>query len=143
VVTEALVGAGLVLTGNTADTLTTARPFWMAAHLLNTFVLLAFLTMTACLASGSPPLRPNVEGKYKIALAVGVAAIFIVGITGSLAALASMIFPSDTLAKGIAQDFSATSNALLRLRLLHPISAIIAMCPTAIFGWLARKRIWQ
>jgi heme A synthase len=38
VITEALVGAGLVLTGNTAETLTAARPFWMAGHLINTFI---------------------------------------------------------------------------------------------------------
>jgi heme A synthase len=29
IITEALVGAGLVLTGNTAETLTAARPFWI------------------------------------------------------------------------------------------------------------------
>ena len=39
VATEAAVGAGLVLTGNTAETLTDERPFWMAGHLINTFIL--------------------------------------------------------------------------------------------------------
>ena len=140
VVAEALVGAGLVLTGNTANTLTAARPFWMAGHLLNTFVLLAFLTITAWLASGAAPIRSNVEGRYKVALTVGVAAIFVVGITGSLAALASMIFPSGTLVEGLAKDFSAASDALLRLRLLHPISAILAsVFLIFLTGWLAKE----
>jgi heme a synthase len=140
VVTEALVGAGLVLTGNTAETLSAARPFWMAGHLLNTFVLLAFLTLTARYARGGAPWHFARNGKYNIAISIGTAAIFLVGITGSIAALASMIFPSGTLAEGISRDFSETSNILLRLRLLHPITAIL----TSVFvifltGWLARE----
>ncbi|PYT00127.1 MAG: hypothetical protein DMF63_09165 [Acidobacteria bacterium] len=38
IVTEALVGAGLVLTGNTAETLTDARPFWAVGHLIMVFI---------------------------------------------------------------------------------------------------------
>ncbi len=140
IVTEALVGAGLVLTGNTAGALTAARPFWMAGHLINTFILLAFLTLTARYACCGEPLRQPVAGKYKAAIAVGIAAIFIVGITGSIAALAHMVFPSGTLAEGIGKDFSPASNYLLRLRLLHPITAIL----TSVFlifltGWLAAQ----
>lgn len=140
VVTEGLVGAGLVLTGNTAETLTAARPFWAAGHLLNTFILLAFLTLTARYASGGLQLRWNVDRKYIIAITVGAIAVFIVGITGSIAALTHMLFPSGTLAEGMAADFSPTSHMLLRLRLLHPITAIL----TSVFlvfltGWLAKE----
>ena len=140
VVTEALVGAGLVLTGNTAETLTAARPFWMAGHLLNTFILLAFLTLSAHFASGGSAMIDRVPGKYRSMIFLGVATIFIVGITGSIAALASMLFPSGTLTEGLARDFSGTSNMLLRLRLLHPITAIL----TSVFliflaGWLAKE----
>jgi heme A synthase len=140
VVTEALVGAGLVLTGNTAETLTASRPFWMAGHLLNTFVLLAFLTLTAHYASGGASLRRATGGKYNVALSIGVAAIFFVGITGSIAALASMVFPSGTLTEGISKDFSETSSVLLRLRLLHPIAAILtSVFLVYITGWLAKE----
>lgn len=140
VVTEALVGAGLVLTGNTAETLTAARPFWMAGHLINTFILLAFLTLTARYACGGSAPLPDLGGKYKAAIAVGAIAVAVVGITGSIAALASMLFPSGTLAEGVAADFSSTSHTLLRLRLLHPITAIL----TSVFlvfltGWLAKE----
>lgn len=141
VLTEGAVGAGLVLTGNTAETLTAARPFWMAAHLINTFTLLAFLVLTARSASGLPKLRFNVEIKYLAGLVFGVTAILIVGVSGSIAALSSMIFPSGTISEGIAKDFSETSHILLRLRLLHPITAIL----TSVFviflsGWLAKER---
>lgn len=141
VLTEGAVGAGLVLTGNTAETLTAARPFWMAAHLIITFTLLAFLVLTARSSSGLPKLRFNVEAKYVAGLVFGVIAILIVGVSGSIAALSSMIFPSGTISEGIAKDFSETSHILLRLRLLHPITAIL----TSVFviflsGWLAKER---
>lgn len=140
VVFEGLIGRGLVLTGNTAENLTPERPFWMAGHLLNTFILLAFLTLTAWYASGGTPLRYKVDKKYLAIIAIGILAVFVVGISGSIAALSHMIFPSGTLAEGVAKDFSPTSNILLRLRLLHPITAIL----TSVFlifltGWLAKE----
>jgi heme A synthase len=140
IVTEAAVGAGLVLTGNTAETLTAARPFWMTGHLINTFILLAFLTLTARYASGGPAPNYETNKRYLPAIAIGLAAVIIVGVTGSIAALSSMIFPDGTVVEGIAKDFSSTSNILLRLRPLHPITAIV----TSIFlvflvGWLTKE----
>ncbi|MEJ7623914.1 MAG: COX15/CtaA family protein [Pyrinomonadaceae bacterium] len=140
ILTEALVGAGLVLTGNTADTLTAARPFWMAGHLLNTFVLLTFLTLTARYASGGAQMTWNVRRGHQLAIGMGVFAVFVVGITGSIAALSHMLFPAGTLAEGVAADFSSASHTLLRLRLLHPFTAIL----TSVFlifltGWLATE----
>src|SRR5947209_11305003 len=64
VVIEGLLGAGLVLTGNTAENLTPERPLWMAAHLVNTFILLAYLTLTARYASGGRPIYFRTERKY-------------------------------------------------------------------------------
>ena len=140
VVIEGLLGRSLVLTGNTAMNLTPERPFWMAGHLINTFILLAFLTLTGYYASGGNKLSWNAPAKYKAAIVGGVAAIFIVGITGSVAALASMIFPSGTLSEGLAADLSPTSNMLVRLRLLHPITAIAAgVVLIFIAGWLGRE----
>ncbi|MEZ4616464.1 MAG: heme A synthase [Caldilineaceae bacterium] len=46
-ITEALVGAGLVLLEYVALDQSVARAYWMAAHLANTFLLLAALTLTA------------------------------------------------------------------------------------------------
>ncbi|MBA3769620.1 MAG: COX15/CtaA family protein [Blastocatellia bacterium] len=140
VLTEGAIGAGLVLTGNTAQTLTAARPFWMAGHLINTFVLLTFLTLTARRASGGGRLNFEIERKPIVALFVGIVAILFVGMTGSIAALSHMLFPAETLSEGLASDFSATSHALLRLRLLHPVSAIL----TSVFlifltGWITKE----
>ena len=139
ILTEALVGAGLVLTGNTAETLTAARPFWMAGHLTNTFILLAFLTLNCWYAMGGARItfggKKNVNG----ALAAGAIGIFAVGITGSIAALSNMLFPSETLASGIAADFSETSHLIVRLRVLHPItSVLIGVFIFMLAGWLKR-----
>lgn len=142
VLTEGAIGAGLVLTGNTAETLTAARPFWMAAHLVNTFILLAFLTLTARRASGEPGISLRSGRGYLGGVAGGVLLIFVVSITGSIAALSHMIFPAGSLTEGIAQDLSPTSHALLRLRTLHPITAIL----TSVFlifltSWMAKSAV--
>src|SRR5687768_16030561 len=52
IVTEVLIGAVLVLTGNTAESLTTERPFLAIGHLINSFLLLASLALTAWYAGG-------------------------------------------------------------------------------------------
>ncbi|MBA2736827.1 MAG: COX15/CtaA family protein [Pyrinomonadaceae bacterium] len=124
IVIEGLLGAGLVLTGNTAENLTSERPFWMAAHLINTLILLAFLTLTAWFASGGKHLNFKAQPKVLLLLGLGVFGIFLIGMSGSVAALSSMLFPSVTLSEGIAKDFSETSHILLRLRVSHPILSI-------------------
>jgi cytochrome c oxidase assembly protein subunit 15 len=140
VVIEGLLGAGLVLTGNTAENLTPERPFWMAAHLVNTLILLAFLTLAVWFAGGGRKLSFGVDRKYLIATLACVFLIFLVGISGSIAALGSMLFPSATIAEGITKDFSPTSNLLLRLRLVHPILSILtSVALMFIAGWLRRE----
>ena len=140
IITEALVGAGLVLTGNTAGTLTAARPFWMIGHLTNTFILLAFLTLTAWFASGGKRLNFKARPKILLLLGLGVFGIFLIGMSGSVAALSSMLFPSATLSEGIAKDFSATSHILLRLRVSHPIlSIMVGVFLVFLAGWIKSK----
>ena len=55
--TEAGVGAGLVLFQLVADNASFARAMFLAVHLVNTFTLLACLTATAWWLSGGAPLR--------------------------------------------------------------------------------------
>ena len=140
VIVEGALGAGLVLTGNTAETLTAARPFWMAGHLITTLILLTFLTLTAWLASNEKSLSFKVSPKILTVLGAAVFGILLVGMSGSVAALSSMLFPSATLAEGLAKDFSATSNILLRLRILHPILSIsLGVYLFFLAGWLKNK----
>ena len=141
IITEVLVGAGLVLTGNTAEAVTAARPFWAIGHLINTFILLAFLTLTAWSASRDRSefvFTRDPKAMWLIVLAV--AAILLVGTSGSVAALSNMLFPSETLAEGISKDFSTASNILLRLRLSHPILSIMTgVYVIFLAGWLKAR----
>ncbi len=142
VLIEGALGAGLVLTGNTAETLTPARPFWMGAHLINTLVLLTLLTITAWTASRGRSLKIVGDRTQLKWITVGVLLIFAVGITGSIAALSNMIFPSGTISEGIAKDFSATSHTILRIRPLHPILAAVSVIFLVFWaGWLKGKKI--
>jgi heme A synthase len=140
IITEALVGAGLVLTGNTAESLTAARPFWAIGHLTNTFILLAFLSLTAWFAGGGKIFNFKAQPKVLLFLGIAVLGIFFVGASGSVAALSSMLFPSETLTEGLAKDFSATSHVLLRLRVSHPIlSIMVGVFLVFLAGWFKSK----
>ena len=46
-------------------------------------------------------------------------------ITGAIAALGDTLFPATSLAQGLRQDFSGAASFLLRLRVLHPIFAVL------------------
>lgn len=141
IIIEGIIGGLLVLTGNTAANWTPTRPFWMAAHLINTFTLIAVLALTAWFASGGKSFSLlKTQRKVLILLAIATVGIFIAGMSGSIAALSSMLFPSSTLSEGIAKDFSATSHYLLRLRVFHPILSIM----TGVFliflaGWCRKQ----
>jgi heme A synthase len=137
IIVEALIGRGLVLTGNTADNWTPSRPFWTAGHLINTFLLLACLALTAWFAGSERKLSFRLPAKVWILIAIGVASILFVGVSGSMAALTNMLFPSGTLAEGLARDFDPNSHYLLQLRISHPILSIL----TGVYlfflsGWL-------
>lgn len=147
IIFEALIGAGLVLTGNTAQNLTPTRPLWMAAHLITTFSLLAALALTAWFSRGGKPFSFDaVPRKILLLLAIAVAGFLMVGMSGSVAALSSMLFPSTSLSEGLSNDFSATSHYLLRLRISHPVLSIVVGIYLAFFaGWLKaqiRNNLW-
>lgn len=119
--TEALVGAGLVLFRMVADNPDTARGYWSAAHLTNTLLLLAALTLHAYWAHGGPALRLKRGAWVFGAVLLG---WMLLGASGAIAALGDTLFPSSSLAEGMAADFSASSHLFLRLRTIHPILAL-------------------
>ncbi len=140
IITEALIGAGLVLTGNTALANTAARPFWAIGHLLNTFVLIASLSLTAWLASGGSEISLRNRGRYVWILALGIVGFIFIGASGSLAALSSMLYETKSLTEGLQQDFAGSSPLLLRLRISHPIlSVLVGISIAFLAGWLKNK----
>ena len=138
--TEAGVGAGLVLFELVADNASMARALFMAVHLTNTFVLIAWLALTAWWLSGGEAMTPTATPGRATAVAGLLAAVIVVGVSGAIAALGDTLFPSRTLAEALAADLSPTSHLLLRLRMLHPALAIATAALLAITApWLARR----
>ncbi len=125
IITEGLLGAGLVLFELVADNESAARAFSMAAHLVNTFLLLAVMTLTAWWASGGGPIRVRGQGKVGWLILGGFVMMLVLGASGAVTALGDTLFPARSLAEGITQDFSPTANFLVRLRIWHPVIAVI------------------
>jgi heme A synthase len=123
---EAAVGAALVLFRLVADNPSMARAMFMATHLVNTFFLLAALTLTAWFAGGGAPLRWRGHGWRSGALALGVLALLLAGVSGAVAALGDTLWPARSLSEALQQDLSPTAHLLIRLRLLHPAIAAAA-----------------
>ena len=62
IITEALIGAGLVLLELVADNSSSARGVWVAGHLINTFFLVAFLALTGWWAKATEPVHWLIYG---------------------------------------------------------------------------------
>ena len=132
--TEALVGAGLVLFRMVADNPSTARAAWMAAHLINTFLLLAALTWMAVSARQDDGVRFPVDRWLRRAFGGAAVTMLLVGVSGAVAALGDSLFPASNLVDGIVDDFSPSSHVFLRLRLWHPVIAVLG---SGYLMWLA------
>lgn len=123
---EALLGALLVKLGYVAENQSAGRMVLLSIHLSNTLLLVAALTLTARMLSTGQRWA-ELRGPRRVGLAVsGLLATIVVGVSGSMAALGDTLFPASSLRGAFAQDFAANSPWLLRLRLVHPISAAVA-----------------
>ncbi len=128
-ISEALLGAALVLLEHVAKNQSSARAYSLSAHLLNTLTLLACLTLTAWWATRAAPVRVGGRAVWMAACSLGV--VMILGVSGAIAALGDTLFPSRSLAEGLARDFDPAASVFVRLRILHPMIAALAG------GWLA------
>lgn len=131
---EALLGALLVLLRLVAHNQSAARGVYLSFHFANTLLLLAALALAAEFLT-RPRDRATTsfrQGKLMFPI-LGIAATLFVGVTGSLAALGDTLFPATSLAAAFHQDFSSTASLLLRLRWIHPASALIT---AAFVSWL-------
>ncbi len=123
-ITEALVGAGLVLFQLVAQDASWERALVVAVHLVNTFLLLACLVLTAWWASGRERLRVAGQGRILWLLGLALAGVLVLGVSGAVTALGDTLFPASSLAQGLRQDLDPTSAFLIRLRFIHPFVAI-------------------
>jgi heme A synthase len=119
---EALLGAALVLLEYVAENTEVARAYWVAGHLVNTFLLLAVLTITAWWGGGAAPIRlrqqpPLVMG----ALLAALLGMLLLGASGAITALGDTLL----LTAGITPEESPLVAALVDLRIYHPLLAFV------------------
>lgn len=133
---EGAIGAGLVLFEMVAANESIARAWWMAAHLVNTFVLLGMLALAALWARPEAGAAEGVEPRSRFPLALAArdpaawllagafAGMLVLGASGAVAALGDTLFPAASFREGLAQDLAPGAHLLVRLRVLHPVLAL-------------------
>jgi heme a synthase len=137
ILTEAAVGAGLVLFRLVADDESVARALFMSVHLMNTFVLLACLTLTAHFTTADA--RPALAAPRAWPFVLAAVALLLVGTSGAIAALGDTLYPATSLLGGIRAELSSTASLLVRLRLAHPVLAL-AGAAAAVYAALPALR---
>lgn len=120
VVFEAAIGAVIVLYEWVGLNSSLPRIVAVPIHLVNTFGLLAcYAILYKVLLNNFKNIKQLWDRRF-----VFVAFLFLLsGATGSITALADVLFPSASFFEGLMEDFDRTSELLTRLRILHPIVA--------------------
>ena len=136
-VLEALLGAALVLFGWVDADISAGRLVVVPLHLINTFLLLGSLSVTAWWGSGFPPPSHQADDSTKRWMIVGGLLILVLGATGALNALADTVFPSESVVGDLSEKFGPTAPLLSNLRIVHPIVAIVGGLAIA---WIATSR---
>jgi heme A synthase len=135
--TEALIGAALVKLEHVAQNASIGRAYSLSGHLINTLTLLACLTLTVWW--GREGGRLSFRGRAAWLALAGVLLFVLVAMSGVIAALGDTLFPARSLAEGFRQDFSPAANIFLRLRLLHPMLAVVTGSWLAFYAVLYRR----
>lgn len=130
-ITEAGVGAGLVLLELVAGNTSQARAGWMAVHLVNTFLLLGAITLTAWWAGGGRRMRVRGQGLAGFLALAPIVLTLLVGVTGAITALGDTLFPKTSV------GLTGGAHFLERLRIVHPFLAI----GTAVFAVAAASAL--
>ena len=120
VVFEAAIGAVIVLYEWVGLNSSLPRIIAVPIHLVNTFGLLAsYAILYKILLNNFKNINQLWDRRF-----IFVAFLFLLsGATGSITALADVLFPSSSFYEGLMEDFDRTSELLTRLRILHPVVA--------------------
>lgn len=142
---EGLIGAALVRFELVGQNASVTRGFVMAAHLVNTFLLLGAMALTAAWGAGwglparsarkpAHPADPARRDPAAWLVAGGLAALFVLGASGAVTALGDTLFPVATLTDQAVADLPGGARLLIRLRTLHPFLAAGAALYLLLMG---------
>lgn len=142
IIFEGLIGAGLVLAELVADNDSVARAVVISIHLVNTLILMGAASLTAWWSQGGGV--PDWWGGGRIGhfMRIGVLLLVATSMSGAVTALGDTLFPVDALlGEGllarVRDDLGAANHFLVRLRIFHPIIAMIgAAWFVAIGAWI-------
>ena len=125
IIIEALIGAFIVLRSLVEWDTSMTRALVVGIHLVNTFGLIAALSALCYFLSRAYSPDPRTSKKV-LPYFIGVFVLLILtGASGGIVALGDTLFPSKSLAEGMAADFNPASHLLIRLRIWHPIIALL------------------
>lgn len=125
IIIEGLLGRMLVVREWVADDASVARAVVVAFHLLNTYILLMTMTYTAWLASVKEIRIPRGDKLANRLLIAGIIVVMLFSAMGAVTALGDTLFPAESLLHDIGKDFDPASHFLIRLRIIHPVLAIL------------------
>jgi heme A synthase len=137
---EALLGAGLVLFEWVAQNASLARVISMALHLVNTFLLVGAMALTAWWASGGPPPRLRGQGGLTRLLGAGLLSLLVLGVSGSVIALGDTLFYAHTRSGGEEATLPALVTTIVSIRALHPIIAVVVGAFVVGLAWYVSSR---
>lgn len=130
-ISEALLGAKLVIFGLVTSNDTPFRAFVMALHQINSLLLSGAIAICwVALEAGDSSLK--IQNFFKSQTLW----ILVFAVTGAWASLSTTLFPSESLLSGLMNDFSGDAHYLVRLRILHPLVAL------SVGGFLI-YRLWK
>ena len=127
IVTESLIGAGLVLFRLVADNASVARAVYLSVHLVNTFLLVAALALTAWCATEASATRVRLRELFRGRGGAALFAALLLGVSGAVAALGATLFPESALDAPAQSETSPSAQLLFSLRQykLHPLLALL------------------
>ena len=118
---ESLLGAGLVLFQWVDTNESIARALVQPIHLTNTLLLSGAIGAILW----AEALKGDWWRRYGRWALLAMGGLVLVSSFGTFASLASTIFPSDSFFAGIQKDFAGDSHYLIRLRIWHPVLALV------------------
>lgn len=122
VLIEGALGAGLVLFGLVDENISLARAIVMGVHLINTLVLLGFITLAAWWSMGEK--APTFTFRLSNGLLIALLGIMIVGAFGAITAMGDTLFPAESFIEGAAAKFEPGAHFAVKMRTWHPVVAV-------------------
>jgi heme A synthase len=122
-----------------------ARAIVIALHLANTLILTGAASLTAWWSQTDAPLETSGRRGLVALGLLSLVVLVVTSMTGAVTALGDTLFPVDpTLGGGlfdrVRTDLDATQHFLVRLRIIHPIVAVLGGLWLIAYSFVIRAR---